>query len=233
MNTWIWRKPTAERTKSEHLSILQRSGRYLAHIPNPDFEMKRTAVRQNGMCLFQIPEKEWTEDLIIDAVRQHPKGVFPKLPQPSYPVIKFALQQNGILLQFIQLQTEEWKRIAVQQNGNALQFVHGFPSEEIVTLSLQQRGVALRWVPKEYQTEKFQMIAVQNNGMALQFCHTPSELVTHAAINQSPHAIIFVDEPTDKQQIMAVDANPDTFLHLKEPCEEARKIYVLYKMANS
>lgn len=79
--------------------------------------------------------------------------------------IKYV-QQNGLFLQFMKVQTEEMCINAVRQNGMALEFVKEQTSE-ICLIAVRQNGMALKFVRK--QTTEICMEAVKQNWKAFEY----------------------------------------------------------------
>ena len=108
---------------------------------------------------------------------------------------QFNMLQSNKKLYGYALQNEELCKLAVQQNGLALEFVKKqFKTEELCKLAVQQNGFALEFVNK--QTEEVCKLAVQQNGLALYYVKEQfkTEEICHLAVQQSELASKYVKQ---------------------------------------
>jgi hypothetical protein len=134
-----------------------------------------------------------------------------------------ALKYNGLLLQFIEKQSENTQRIAIENNPFAFAFAKN-PSYEIKKLAVAklQFNILLIDKPEEvlvkivqyneiicehllkidgfylkhinYQSMKDRMLAVEQNGLALEFVINKTMEICLAAILQNPEAKKFIPQ---------------------------------------
>ena len=75
-------------------------------------------------------------------------------------LIKIAVQQNGLALQYVSDQTDDMCKLAVQENGLALEFVND-KTFDICMIALQRNYLAIEFVP--FKSDDLYDIALQNN----------------------------------------------------------------------
>ena len=138
------------------------------------------AVRENGLVLSLVHDK--TPDICLAAVRQQamaikfiPKESDNQLFNRSASMYLLAVEQNGLLLQYVEIPTsgctelyEEICIAAVKQNGSALMYV--FPQylesvsvyTKICLIAVRQNGFALQYVDTKYVDTKVDTKYVDN-----------------------------------------------------------------------
>jgi hypothetical protein len=112
--------------------------------------------------------------MLMTYYREHPQPLS-LLFQNNVQVLKLALQQDGMFLQFASealRYRSDLATLAVQQNGLAIRFVPKtlFNYAEIAELAVRQDGMALRYIPKDlHNYSKIVESAIRQNGLAIQF----------------------------------------------------------------
>ena len=109
-----------------------------------------------------------------------------------------TLKQNGLLLQYVEYQTELICRIAVKQNGLALQYVK-IQTEEICKLAVKQNKRALQYV--KIQTEEICKAAVQKDYRALEYIKNQTEEICIFAILTDYNAFKFINLKNQTEEI--------------------------------
>jgi hypothetical protein len=110
------------------------------------------------------------------------------LPQTD-ELCRLAVQQDGLLLQYVRNQTDELCRLAVQQDGRALQYVR-VQTKELCRLAVQQDGRALQYV--QLQTE---------NGLTSNYVQKKTKKLFEPAvqhIKQNDRTLHYVQKQTNK-----------------------------------
>ena len=154
-----------------------------------------------------MPDDFWINMLSKnDDVLKYIKQQYVKRPE-SFWTDKLVL--CGLVLQFIENQTEEQCILAVKQNGMALQFVKN-QSNEICVLAVQQNGMALRFVKN--QTNEICILAVQQYGLALTFVDNQTNEICMLAIKQNNNAFYYVKYKNDDFCRYCVELYGDQFL---------------------
>lgn len=110
-------------------------------------------------------------------------------PGVSPSEILSTLRHNGMALENVEDQMEDFCRAAVKQNGLALQFVE-VHTPEVMMAAVKQNGLALQFA--HWEREDVCLAAVKENGMALEFVHDKTEKICRAAVKQNKSARRFV-----------------------------------------
>lgn len=110
-------------------------------------------------------------------------------PGASPAQILSTLRHNGMALENIEDQMEEFCKAAVKQNGLALQFVE-VQTPEVMMAAVKQNGLALKF--GHWEREDVILAAVRENGMALEFVHDKTEKICKEAVKQNRAARRFV-----------------------------------------
>ncbi|MDR1418930.1 MAG: hypothetical protein LBI86_00990 [Treponema sp.] len=145
------------------------------------------AINNGPHALLYIDEKEWTEDMCLEAVRKRDKYKYAGLLLKTIKERKKELCTGRICL------------AAVESNGRALQYV---PEDIIGTdpagyyrTAVESWGGALELVPEEYQTGELYKLAVRNFYGALAWVKGGiTDVIAIEALKNNPDAINFLPE---------------------------------------
>ena len=108
---------------------------------------------------------------------------------------------NGMLLKFINKQTDELCINAVKQNGLALEYV-GRQTEEICLQSVKQNYKSLKFVI--LQTDEICINAVKQNGLALEYVRRQTEEICLNAVKKDGFSLYFVNSQTEEICLEAI-----------------------------
>lgn len=97
-------------------------------------------VQHNGFLLRTINRREWTEELMLAAVRSEGRAL-QLISEPSQAVIRAAVEQDGDALRYVVEQTDEICAIACRQWLSALHHIADEDMRERVIEGLIDEGV--------------------------------------------------------------------------------------------
>ena len=97
-------------------------------------------VQHNGFLLRTINRREWTEELMLAAVRSEGRAL-QLIPDPSQAVIRAAVEQDGDALRYVVEQTDEICAVACRQWLSALHHIADDDMRERVIEELIEEGV--------------------------------------------------------------------------------------------
>jgi len=98
-----------------------------------------STVQHNGFLLRTINRREWTEELLLAAVRSEGRAL-QLIPEPSLAVVRAAVKQNGDALQYVSEQTDEICAAACRQWLGALHHIADDAMRERVIERLIDEG---------------------------------------------------------------------------------------------
>jgi hypothetical protein len=145
----------------------------------------------------------------------------------------FAIQQNGMLLKYIDDQTEEICLAAVKNAGSALKYVKN-QTEQICLEAVKNTGNVLEYV--KIQTEEICIEAMKHRGN-IKFVKNQTEEICLVAAKYNPYVLENVKEQTKKICIAAVSkncshGNPLQFVKILTPAEDYKEICIAAVRAN-
>lgn len=146
------------------------------------------AVTKNGLLLMHIPDAKKTDE-----------------------IIRTALSQNGLALQYCPNPSYNYCEIALRENGLALNFIFsrifGTTYAKLCKLAVINNPLALSLVEKAFKSEKLCILAVNSNGLMLEFVLNKTYEICKVAIINNPMSLKFVIDQTDDLCILAVQSN--------------------------
>ena len=107
---------------------------------DPYFARLLATVQHNGFMLRTINRREWTEDLMLAAVRSEGRAL-QLIPGPSQAVVRAAVEQDGDALQYVAEQTDDVCAAACRQWLGALHHIADDDMRERVIDVLIEEGV--------------------------------------------------------------------------------------------
>jgi hypothetical protein len=140
-----------------------------------------------------------TKELIIYAILKD-GFIYSHLPikyKIDKEIIFHAINQNGLVLEFVEKNLQEFSHIyfAVKQNGLALRFAkQEFCDEEIYNIATNQNGLALEFIPEHKHTEHLIFNAIDNNYEAIQFVGHITKRIAYHGIQKNINSIQFIPE---------------------------------------
>lgn len=145
-------------------------GKVIQYLKNPSDEVIEIALKQNGLAIQFLEEKNITNKFIKIALSQN--GMALEYLNNFYlteDLILIALENNGKSIKYIKNQTDVFIKKAINNNGMALEFIKN-PSEEVINL------------------------AIENEPFSIKFVKTLNEDLIKKAINQNINVINFIGE---------------------------------------
>lgn len=133
------------------------------------------------------------------------------------------LENNARLISQIPQPTEEMMLLAVQQDGLLLQYIKE-PTAVVCEAALRQNPKAIRFVKEP--DEAMMLAAVRQSWLLLEYIKQPSPAVRRAALEQAGWAIRLLPDATEEEKQMAVRRHPDAIQYIKEPSVEVQLIAV-------
>jgi hypothetical protein len=128
-----------------------------------------------------------------------------------------AVRQNGMVLQFIEVQSPEICLAAVTEHGYALQFVKE-QTEEIVLAAIKSNAFAVKFMNPKLDTPEFRAKAIEVNPTCIRMLGENTEQSWLDAIANDPR--FFLDVPdfvrTTDFTTKAVQINPDVIVYVKD-----------------
>lgn len=97
-------------------------------------------VQHNGFLLRTISRREWTEEMLLAAVRSEGRAL-QLIPDPSPGVVRAAVEHDGDALQYVTEQTDEVCAAACRQWLGALHHIADEDMRERVIEDLIDEGV--------------------------------------------------------------------------------------------
>jgi hypothetical protein len=140
-----------------------------------------------------------TKELVIYAITKegYIYSHLPSIYKNDKELIFHAVNQNGLVLEFVEKDLQEISHIyfAVKQNGLALRFANlKLCDEEIYNIATNQNGLALEYVPEHKHTEQIIINAIDNNYEAIQFLGHITKRIAYHAIRKNINSIQFIPE---------------------------------------
>ncbi len=162
--SWVlWKVgPQDKKTLAECRAAVKRDWRLIQFIENPSPLVSAAALRKHGKALEYIKPED-----------QNPR------------LCKLAVEQCGLALVHVHVQTRGISVAAVKQNGSALQHV----TNQCTTVSkaaIRQKWQAFRHVKK--QTTYLCRYVLLREGLALQFIKKQTPMLCALAVKQNPLA---------------------------------------------
>jgi hypothetical protein len=195
--------------KEINLSAISNNGKCIVYVINPTYDMYlesimhdpfnlqyvngdslkeeqylqlvKTAVSENGLSI-KYARCILPEDIYITALVNNLEAI-KYIPNPSNTIIKYVLENNGLMINLLGKKTKAICKMAVTQNG--------------LTIANCE------------QDSKLAEIAVNNNGLALGLIHSNLQTakIRELAIQQNPKALVYIDNPDLQSVLQAVNLN--------------------------
>jgi len=112
-------------------------------------------------------------------------------------IIFHAINQNGLVLEFVEKNLQEFSHIyfAVKQNGLAIQYANPeLFNEDIFNIAINQNGLALKFIPEYNHTEQLIINAINNNYEAIQFVGHITKRIAYHSIQKNIDSIKYIPE---------------------------------------
>jgi hypothetical protein len=130
----------------------------LQHVKIKDPELLQTlyhvALQNNGKALQFIDKEHQTQELCLMAIKNKIYAFEYIKIDLTDNIIKCALLKNGLLLEFVPNQTNEFCKIAIIQNSYAIKFVKN-QTEDLCKLALKNNIESLKYIKEELHTKEF------------------------------------------------------------------------------
>jgi hypothetical protein len=151
--------------------------------------------------LQKIQDKEGsiTKQLIIKAITKD-GTIYSYLPinyKNDKEIIFHAVNQNGLVLEFVEKNLQEFSHIyfAVKQNGLAIQYANQeLVNEDIYNNAINQNGIALKFIPEHKHSEQLIFNAINNNYEAIQFVGHITKRIAYHSIQNNIDSIQYIPE---------------------------------------
>ncbi len=167
---------------------------YLKHRENPELAYIDRIVGKNGLELEFV--KNQTESLCAKAVEQNIYSyVFIRDNEIRKKLQKNVIEKDIALLGSIEDQTKELCEIALRKDGLALQFIFENP-EQYYDIAIEKTPLAIQFVKN--QTSRLCRKAVRKNGLAIQYVKDKELSVCLLAIRQNPLSLKFIENQSEE-----------------------------------
>ncbi len=212
--------------------ILNKNGLLLEFIENQTEELCFIAIKNNINAYNFVKDK--TYDIDHYFLNNNNIKIFELYKNIElYEILKNILNKNGLLLEFIENQTEELCIIAIKNNINAYNFVKHKTYEidksilkiqnnlvinneiyEILKNILNKNGLLLEFI--ENQTEELCIIAIKNNINAYTFVKNKTYEINKILLNIDGNMLQYIENQTDELCIIAIKNNINAYTFVKK-----------------
>jgi hypothetical protein len=140
-----------------------------------------------------------TKELVICAIMKE-GCIYSHLPinyKNDKEIIFHAVNQNGLVLEFVEKNLQEFSHIyfAVKQNGLAIQYANQkLLNEDIFYNAINQNGLALKFIPEHKHSEQLIFNAINNNYEAIQFVGHITKRIAYHSIQKNIDSIQYIPE---------------------------------------
>lgn len=141
------------------------------------------------------------------------------------------VKKDGNLIRYVDKPSERVMGIAVTENPAAIRHIKN-PTEGIRIYACNADGNLIRYLSPEQMTIKIQASAVTSAPDSIKYIPMPSETIKESAmkaeerqmdvVSNNPADISKIPHPTEKVQIIAVEARPDFIKDIKSPTESVQ-----------
>jgi competence CoiA-like predicted nuclease len=152
------------------------------------------------------------EELIIKSIQKNIIS-YKYIKNKTYDLDKKLLSINGLILQFIDKQTDILCEIAVKNNSNAYQFIRN-KTDELDKKLLSINGLVLQFINK--QTNELCILAVKNNKYVYKFIKNKTYDLNKKLLDNDNSIFNILEPKTDNLIIYALQNNIDINEYIKE-----------------
>ena len=190
---------------------------------NNNNDFNEQVVKYDGLLLKYMPLYKQTDKICKYAVQQN--GLALKYVNKQTPIIcEYAVKQNAYALEFVKEQTEDICLYSVQQNGLTLKYV--------INQTLFIIQTAIRLYPRAYiqivnPSYELNKILVQINGLVLEYIDNQTDELCNLAVIENGLALKYCKYQNIKICRTAIEENPYALKYVKL----IYKTYELCKMA--
>lgn len=189
------------------LRAVQTNGLLLEVIPEPNDEIIKAALKQNGYSIRYLPKEQWTDEYMQLAVATSPK-VITLFDSYSDDVIKSAVEKDPDIFSLAKGGSAEIRHFALEQKPSIILHMQE-PTEEEVRFAVEQNGLLIRNFQNQYP--ELREVAIRQNPWAIGAIHSPSFEEATLAISLNPAVAIRIKDPQLMDEIrLAMDLNGST-----------------------
>ena len=191
---------------------------YQAHYESDQFKNSNDYEINKKEFISKYPELKSFYDKIWDMNIYEWWVLHNRLPSEEEQLA--TVQNNGLVIQFIENPSEEMKLAAVKQDGRAIYFIKN-PSEAVQLAAVQQNGRAIEFIKNP--SEVVQLAAVKKHPWSIRNIENPSEEVQLVAVKQDGEIIKYIENPSEEVQLAAVKQDGTAIYFIKNPSEKVKQ----------